>query len=337
MINLKPIIGAVVATAMIAGFNTSASAQNYNLTLTGASPGGLWSRIGGGIDAAIAKAFPGSTVTYQTSSGGLANIPLVANGKVPLGMASDGEISAAISGQPPYKGPVKNIRALFRAYTAQARFQLTHVIVNKSFADKHGVKTFADIVNKKLPVRVAINRKGNMDSTVGAALLTELGASPDNIKSWGGQVVNAASKEMVSLMLDRRIDMYVLGIAYNHPRIRETAKGIEAVLLPIPDTAAKKVVDKLGGEVCQVKPGEYKWTPNGTSSICVGVLVIANPDLDEKTAYDVTKAMYEQIETFKEKSHRLIKKTASPDSMSTKGPIPFHPGAEKYLKEIGKL
>ena len=51
------------------------AAQKYNLTLSGASPGGLWSRIGGGIDAAIAKAYPGSTVSYQTSSGGLANIP----------------------------------------------------------------------------------------------------------------------------------------------------------------------------------------------------------------------------------------------------------------------
>ena len=63
---------------------TAAQAQTYNLTLTGASPGGLWSRIGGGVDAAIAAAYPGSTITYQTSSGGLANIPMVAGGKVPL-------------------------------------------------------------------------------------------------------------------------------------------------------------------------------------------------------------------------------------------------------------
>lgn len=49
-----------------------AAAQKYNLTLAGASPGGLWSTIGAGIDASIAAAYPGSTVTYQTSSGGLA-------------------------------------------------------------------------------------------------------------------------------------------------------------------------------------------------------------------------------------------------------------------------
>jgi len=333
----KFILFTAIACALVVGQALPVEAQNYNLTLSGASPGGLWSRIGGGIDAAIAKAYPGSTVTYQTSSGGLANIPLVATGKVPMGMASDGEISAAITGKEPYKAPVKNVNVLFRAYTAQARFQLTHMILNKTFADKHGVKTFADIVAKKLPIKVAINRKGNMDGTVGAALLSELGASPEKIESWGGQVVNAASKEMVSLMLDRRIDMYVLGISYNHPRIRETAKGITPVLLPIPEAAAKNVVSQLGGEVCHVKPGEYKWTKNGTASICAGVVILVNPDMDEKTAYDVTKAMYEQIETFKEKSHRLIKKTATPQSLSTKGPVPFHPGAVKYLKEKGLM
>ena len=54
-----------------------AHAQTYNLTLAGASPGGLWSRIGLGLDKAIAKAYPGSTVTYQTGSGGIANAKLV--------------------------------------------------------------------------------------------------------------------------------------------------------------------------------------------------------------------------------------------------------------------
>ena len=79
---MKKILTAAFAVTMLAAF--PAGAQKYNLTLSGASPGGLWSRIGGGVDAAIAKAYPGSTVTYQTSSGGLANVPLVSRGKVPI-------------------------------------------------------------------------------------------------------------------------------------------------------------------------------------------------------------------------------------------------------------
>lgn len=333
----KILAGAVFGAVLLAGSGAPALSQSMNLTLTGASPGGLWSRIGGGIDAAIAKAYPGSTVTYQTSSGGLANVPLVATGKVPMGIATDGDLVAAKNGLPPFNSKIDNVRVLFRAYASSARFQLTHLFLNPDFASKHGIKTFQDIVDKKVPVRVAINRRGNMDSDVSRALMEEMGATLEDIESWGGQVVYAASKEIVSLMADRRIDLANFGIAFNHPRVREIAKAVNPVLVPVPEAAAAKVAEQFGGEVCTVKDGEYEWSANGTASVCVGALIIASPDMDDATAYAVTKALVEQIDEFKEKSHRLIKKTASREALATGSVFPFHPGSEKYLREAGLL
>ncbi len=312
-----------------------AHAETYNLTLTGASPGGLWSRIGGGVDAAIAAAYPGSTISYQTSSGGLANIPMVAGGKVPMGIATDGELTLAVTGQNPFKASIKDVRALVRLYMPAARFQITHLLMNKDFADKHGVKTFADIVSKKVPMRVAINRRGNMDADISEMLMDLQGATKKDIESWGGQVVHAASKEITSLMLDRRIDLGNFGIAFKHPRVREIAKGIPLIFLEIPESVAQKVVDKLGGEVCTIKPGEYEFLENGSKSICIGTLLIVSKDMDDQTAYNLTKAMFEKIEDFKTKSHRLIKATATFETLSQPGIVPFHPGAAKYMKEMG--
>jgi TRAP transporter TAXI family solute receptor len=322
--------GAVVAVV-------PAQAETYNLTLSGASPGGLWSRIGGGIDAAIAKAYPGSTVTYQTSSGGLANVPLVAGGKVPMGIVTDGDLSAAKAGSKPFGAKIENVRVLFRAYTSGARFQMTHLLLNKDFAEKHGVTSFADIVAKKLPVRVAINRRGNMDSDVSRVLMEMMGATVADIESWGGQVVFAASKEIVSLMLDRRIDLANFGIAYNHPRVREIVKGVSPVWLDVPADVAAKTAAQFGGEVCKFKAGEYAFAPAGGTSVCVGALIIGRAEMDDALAYAVTKAMVEQIEEFKTKSHRLIKKTATPTTLSTGSIYPFHPGSAKYLKEAGLM
>ena len=39
----------VMAGLLFALGSATAHAETYNLTLTGASPGGLWSRIGGGV------------------------------------------------------------------------------------------------------------------------------------------------------------------------------------------------------------------------------------------------------------------------------------------------
>ncbi len=333
----KILLGAIAGAVMMAGSATPSMAEGLNLTLSGASPGGLWSRIGGGIDAAIAKAYPGSTVTYQTSSGGLANIPLVAGGRVPMGLATDGDLAAAKAGSSPFKSKIANVRVLFRAYTSQARFQATHLLLNREYAEKHGIKSFADIVNKKLPIRVAINRRGNMDSDVSRVAMEQMGASIKTIEGWGGKVVFAASKEIVSLMADRRIDLANFGISFNHPRVREIAKAVNPVFLGIPNDVATKVASQFGGEVCKIKPGEYKFSPEGGDTVCVGALIIASPDMSDDTAYKITKAMVEQIETFKDKSHRAIKASATKQTLATGSVYPFHPGSAKYLREAGLL
>ena len=137
--------------------------------------------------------------------------------------------------------------------------------MTKSFADKHNVKSVQDIVAKNYH-RIAINRRGNMDADVGEAAMNLLGISRKNVNAWGGQVVHAASKEIVSLVSDRRLDVVLFGISFNHPRVREIAKSASPVLLSYGKENAEKVAKKFGGEVCQVKPGEYKWSAAGNYS-----------------------------------------------------------------------
>jgi TRAP-type uncharacterized transport system substrate-binding protein len=59
--------------------------------------------------------------------------------------------------------------------------------------------------------------------------------------------------------------------------------------------------------------------------------------MPDATAYAITKALHTQIEVFKSKSHRLIKKTATPKTLATPAIAPFHPGSIKYLKEAGLM
>src|SRR5687768_17268166 len=106
-----------VIVAAISAQVTQASAQPYNLTVAGYSPGGLVSTAGAGLDAALNAAYPGSTLTYQTSSGGLANAMLLEQSKVPLAFISDTELAVAIKGQAPINKPLKDLRILFHPYS----------------------------------------------------------------------------------------------------------------------------------------------------------------------------------------------------------------------------
>ena len=302
-----------------------ASAQTYNLTIAGYSPGGLVS---------LNAAFPGSTLTYQTGSGGLANAMLLSQKKVPIGLVSDTELNVVIKGLPPFKQPIKDLRLLFHPYSASSRFQVTQVLANKEWANKYGIKTIADIAAKKPPMRIAVNRPGNLDGNVSINSLAAEGISLDDIKKWGGQVVRAASREMTSLMLDRRLDVVSFGISINHPRIREMANGLDLIMLPMANGIAEKVASDMGAQPCAVKAGEYKFLAVDTMSICVGLNALVRADMDEKTAYNITKGITENLDKYKA-AHRLLQKAVTLASFSEKGLVPYHPGAEKYYREKG--
>jgi TRAP transporter TAXI family solute receptor len=322
---------AIVAGALALSAPAAAQ-QKYNLTIAGYSPGGLVSTVGAGLDKALNTAYPGSTLTYQTSSGGLANAMLLEQNKVPLALISNTELDIAIKGKPPINKPLKDLRILFHPYSPGSRFQATHVLANKSWADKHGIATVADIAKKKPPMRIAVNRPGNVDGDVGLAVLSQNGISQDDIKAWGGQVVRAASQEQTSLMLDRRLDAIIFGISINHPRIQEMANGLELVMLPITEPTAQKIVDDLGGKTCTIKANEYKFLAADSASVCVGMSVVVRADMDEQLAYNITKGVVEQIDKYKA-AHRLLQKVVTIESLTEKGQAPFHPGAEKYLRE----
>jgi uncharacterized protein len=315
---------------------TPASAQPYNLTIAGYSPGGLVSTAGAGLDRALNAAYSGSTVTYQTSSGGLANAMLLEKKSVPLGFISDTEINVAFKGKPPFKQPLSDLRLLFNAYSASTRFQAEQVIANKSWADKYGIASIADIAKKKPPMRVAVNRPGNLDGDVGLAILSANGITPEDIQKWGGQVVRAASREMTSLMLDRRIDVADVGLSIGHPRILEMEHGLAVIMLPFSQETAKKVTDELGGKPCTIKAGEYKFLATDTASVCVGVGVFVRADMDAQLAYNITKGVIENLDKYKS-AHRLLAKAVTLENFTEPGLAPFHPGAAKYLREKGLL
>jgi TRAP transporter TAXI family solute receptor len=323
----------LIGTAFAILFGGATQAQPYQLTLAGASPGGLWSTIGVGLDKVLAQAYPGSTVTYQTGSGGLANAKLVADGKVPMGIAADMELTAAYRGTGPFKGhPLTNLRELFRTYSAQSRFQYDYVLVNGDVAKKYGIKTMADLKKHAGDIRIAFNRPGNMDGDIGIAIMEDSGIPIGSFK----QVVRAASKEMTSLMLDRRIDAIVLGIAYNHPVIREMENGIPLTMLDVGKTVATKVADEMGGQPCTIKANEHKFISEDKVSVCVGTVIVVNQSMPDEEAYKIVKGLLANIEAFKS-AHRLLKKETTLKTVSEPSVAPWHPGAIKAFEEAGLM
>lgn len=321
-------LGAVLCTGV--ALSPAASAQ-YNLTLCGASPGGLWSLIGAGVDGAVKAAHPGSTITYQTSGGGFANIMQIEEKKCDLALIHDAEAKAALNGEEPFNQPIDSMKTVAVIYT-WAPMQL---ILNRSFADEHGITTMEDIAAKKVPARVLLNRRGNVASGVGESMLNAVGAGIADLEEWGGSVTFAASKEQGEMMRDRRADAILNSLFVNHSSIRQLAEAIELSLIPIsPETASKVASEWSIGEYV-IPADAYDWADGDTLTVTLSAQLFVHEDADPQMVRDITAALVDHVDQM-----QGVHKAMAPldaELMAGAKTVPYHPAAEEVYKDKGLM
>ncbi len=318
MVFKKIVFGTAVGLISLVATTASAS---YNLTLCGASPGGLWSLLGAGVDAAVKASHPGSVVTYQTSGGGFANVALLQQGKCDLALIHDAEAVLARDGKAPFKSPVDNLQTVAVMYT----WAPMQMIINREVANKYGIKNISDIAAKKAPVRVLLNKRGNVASQVGASMLKAAGASEENIKSWGGDVVYAASKEQGELMRDRRADIILNSLFVNHSSIRQLAEALEVNLLEIDNSTTKTVTSEWSIGTYEIKNAAYSWSSTDVITPTLSAQLFVRADADPKMVSDVARALVKNVDLV-----RGVHKAMKPldvKLMSGSKSIAYHPQA----------
>ncbi|QOR37974.1 TAXI family TRAP transporter solute-binding subunit [Billgrantia diversa] len=308
----------------------AASAQEYNLTVAGASPGGLWSLLGAGLDSALKAEYSGSTVTYQTSGGGIANVAVLQRGDASLGIVEDAVLQLARDGEDPFREAVNDdIRVLSYLYT----WAPMQAVIREEFAEKHGISSFEDIAEVKPPITIAINKRGNIASSVAEAMLEAIGAGPEEIKSWGGDIIYAASSEQSGLIQDRRIDMFLNSLFVGQSSIMQAASSVDVNLLPLSEDVIQEVTEKTGTNAFTIPGGAYEWAPDETPTVSISATLAVRSDMDEAMAYNLTKALYENYE--KISGVHPAMESLTPEIMANVEVVPYHDGAERYLKEVG--
>lgn len=323
--------GRLVSTALLTLLASTANAQALNLNLTGASPSGLWTLLGVGLDQAAKKGQPGSQITYQTSGGGYANIALVERGQAQLGLVHDAELMIALAGQPPFTKPVGNLRAIGYMYN----WAPMHFFVTKRSSERYGIQGLADIAAKKAPLKIAVNRPGNITGEIALAMLKEVGVTPELIKQWGGDIVFAGSGDQASLMVDGRIDVITNGIFVGHSSFMQVDNSLDVVLLTVPDDAVARLNEQFGTRSFSIPQASYKHQGTDVGTLALGALLVVNESMDEDTAYRLTRTMIDNLDEI-QKVHPAMG-ALTPEILVSQRIVEFHPGAARALKESGLI
>ena len=274
---------------------------------------------------------PNATVTYQTSGGGFANAAQIASKKVDFGLMHDAEAKIAAQGGAPYKAPISNLRALAVMYN----FAACQPMVTKSFADKYGITSYEDLKAKKAPVRLIINKRGNIAHNQAVEVLAAYGISLKDIESWGGSVQYSGSKGSVELMKNRQADMVMNNIFVGHSSIREVLNSMPMVMMPVSQAVRDKVSSAMGTGQMVIPGKAYDILSADHPTLALTAMLVINADTSDNEVYKITKALVTNLGEIQgvHKAMRSLNK----EMMVKQNAIPFHPGAVKAYKEAGLM
>lgn len=310
---------------------TGTQAQTINLTLSGGNPGGLWSLLGAGMDRAAKAEDPDAVITYQATGGGFANIGLLAANRTDLGMVHDAEVKLALTGQEPFKAPVKNMQAIGYMYN----WAPMHFFLNKSVADEYNIDSLDDLASSGAPLTIGINRSGNITGNVALFMLAAAGLDEATLEGNGGSFVRAGANEQGDLMQDGRINMATNGIFIGHASFRAIDENTDVILLEVPADVIAATNQEFGTSAYTIPANSYSNQASDIHTMALGAMVVATDSMDEAVAEKLARGFLENIDEIRG-VHGAMKQL-SPELMVSQTVLPFHPGAAKVYKAAGLI
>ncbi|WP_145109421.1 TAXI family TRAP transporter solute-binding subunit [Cereibacter sediminicola] len=310
-------LSAALAAAALSLQPQAAAAQEFINVLTGGTSG-VYYPLGVGLSEIYAENIEGARTQVQATKASVENLNLLAQRKGELAFALGDSVTMAWEGneEAGFPRPLTNLRAIAAIYP-----NYIQIVADASA----GAATLEDLKGKTLSVGApASGTELNARAIFGAAEM-----SYDDL----GKVEYLPYAESAELIKNRQLQATLqssgLGVAF----IKDLSSTHKINLVGIP----AEVVEKIGAPYVPavIPAGTYSGQDQDVPTAAVGNLLVTHEDVSEETAYQMTKLMFDNIERLK--SAHAAAANIKPDTAIEALPIPLHPGAEKYYREIGLI
>jgi TRAP transporter TAXI family solute receptor len=312
------VLHAALAAIAIIPLSTSAQ-KSTQISITTGGTGGVYYPLGGGMANILSKYIPGLTVTAEVTGGSVDNLKLLNSGKSEVAFSMVDAAWDAAQGVDKFKDGKVNARTLMVLYPN--RMQVVTI-------EGTGINKLSDLKGK----RVSTGSPGSGVEVLTLRVLEALGIDPK--KDIKQERLGAA--ESVNAIKDRKIDAFfwVGGVPTAALTDLAATPGVKMKLI---DHA--EVVDAMNKKYgplyvkATIAAGSYAGQDKPVTNIDVWNILVASDKMSDKMAYDIVKTLFEKkadlVAVHKEAENIDLKNQA----ITT--PLPFHPGAKKYLEEKG--
>jgi TRAP transporter TAXI family solute receptor len=261
----------------------------------------------------------GIPITIQSTGASKANIQLIAAGEVELAIVQNDVMDYAYRGVDLFNGEVITDFTTMAALYAE----VCQVVANPAA----GIRTVADLKGKN----VSVGDAGSGTEFNARQILEAYGITFNDINKQ-----NLSFGASADALRDNKIDAFFCVAGAPTTAIVDLAIGKDIVVLEIDDAHAAQLRQKYPFYTqFPVPAGSYRGQSAAVKTVAVKATFIVSNKLSEDTVYRLTKTLLESkgdIERAHAKGSELSVAYAV-DGIS----VPFHPGAEKYFREIGAL
>src|SRR3954470_7566138 len=254
-------------------------AQAQNISIATGGTGGVYYPLGGGMAAVLSKYVQGMQATAEVTGGSVANLQLIGTGKPYLAMTMVDAGLDAYKGQDKVSGKPVPVRTLMVMYPNRM-----HVVS----IEGTGVTKMSELKGK----RVSTGSGGSATEVMGFRVIEAAGLDKD--KDMKRERLGVA--ESVAALKDRKIDAFfwVGGLPTAAVTDLANSPGVKIKMIDHADLVGK-MNQKYGNLYVQDRiPKEtYKGMVADNKQATVMNLLVANQSLDDKTAYNIVKAVFD--------------------------------------------
>jgi TRAP transporter TAXI family solute receptor len=295
-----------------------APAQTNLVILTG-STSGVYYPLGTALSSIFIKSIPGARSSVQVTQGSVENLRLLEAGDGELAFSLGDTVSAAWKGntEAGFGAPLTKLRGVAAIY---------HNYIQLVASEASGVKTLADLKGK----RVSVGPKQSGTELNARAIFAAAGVTYADFARTDYLPFGQSAKMIEKGDLDATLQSAGLGV----DSIRHLSTATPIRLLPIPKDTVIKIGDPA--YIPSVIPARvYEGQPEEVETATVVNFLVTRDGLSADTVYAMTKAIFGNLGQLAQ-THPAAGGISVKDA-TTGMPLPLHPGAERYYREIGLL
>ncbi len=313
----------LACTGLLVGSVSAESSRARLVTIGSGSVGGVYFPAAGVLCRLLnqERLRHGLRCAVEVSDGSVDNTRDLLGGRVDLGIVQTDVQHDALMGIGRFEDTTDGaaLRALFSLHAEPV------TIVSRLDA---AVMGFTDLVGK----RVNVGEAGSGTFATTSMLMRAFGMSGSDL----ARQYNLSTAEAALALCENRIDAFVFVVGHPNATIQEASESCAVHFVSITGAPVDDLLRKHKFfSRAMIAPGTYVGQEEKIMSLGVRASVLATAALDDSIAYEMTRAVFSNAAALRELHPAFASLT--PQQMIDGNTAPWHPGAARYLREIGLL